>query len=417
MILCAVGIAQKKTKRSLHGTSLCRNRFSLSACANVGALRELYDFGNIAEGEARHGVSTTIIDGYATSLGVVQGGTGETDVGHVAHALVELARRDEVGTRAGDDAPRLIKVEQCRAESVDIAVARMQHAVMEDKPTLTGLDGRGTCADLHALPRAHLEGSGRHHMAMVSPELHVGRLAVEDISKGRMPRVARAAEHSIASPTPALPRREGVNLSWEEHAVAIVRQESVLHLMERLEVLSPSHADGRSVVAVAPGHPPTVIDAANAWVVAIDPLADFLVIALELQRFLVDVPIQSVVAEANMKRHAAVGVVAAEYAGKAFAEGNDSTVENTVRRRKQVATDDGILTIAPQGSLAACRPLLPWHVGQWLPLDGYVHSVQCSKAAVKGVALRRFKWFNAPVGAVQCSRAAVQGVYALRGKM
>lgn len=286
----------------------------------------------------------------------------------------------------------------------------MQHAVMEDEPALAGLDGRGTSADLHALPCTHLEGGRRHHMAMMSPELHVGRLAVEDIAKGRMTCVAGAAEHSIASPTPALPCREGVNLPWEEHAVAVVWQESVLHLMERLEVLSPSHADGRSVVAVAPGHPPTVIDAANAWVVAIDPLANFLVITLELQRFLVDVPIQSVVAEANVKRHAAVGVVATEHAGKAFAEWNDGTVENTVRRRQQVATDDGILAIAPQGSLAACRPLLPWHVGQWLPLDGYVHSVQCSKAAVKDAASQRFKWFNAPVGAVQCSRAAVQGV-------
>lgn len=288
---------------------------------------------------------------------------------------------------------------------------------MEDEPALTGLDGRGTCADLHALPRAHLKGSGRHHMAMMSPELHVGRLAVEDIAKGRMTRVAGAAEHSIASPTPALPCREGVNFTWEEHAVAVVRQESVLHLMERLEVLGPSHADGRSVVAVAPGHPPTVIDAANAWVVAIDPLADFLVIALKLQRFLVDVPIQSVVAEANVKRHAAVGVIAAEYAGKAFAEGHDGTVENTVRRRQQVATDDGILTIAPQGSLAACRPLLPWHVGQWLPLDGYVHSVQCSKAAVKDAASQRFKWFNVASQRFNAAELRFKGFNALRGKM
>lgn len=355
--------------------SLCRNRFSLSACANVGALRELDDFGNVAEGEACHGICTTVIDGYAASVWIMKGGAGEANVGHVAHTLVELARRDEVGTRTGDDAPRLIEIEQCRAESIDVAVARMQHAVMEDKPALTGLDGRGTCADLHALPRAHLKGSGRHHMAMMSPVLHVGRLAVEDVAKGRMPCVAGPAEHSIASPTPALPCREGVNLSWEEHAVAVVWQESVLHLMERLEVLSPSHADGRSVVAVAPGHPPAVVDAADAWVVAIHPLANFFVITLKLQRFLVDVPIQSVVAETNVKRHAAVGVVAAEYAGKACAEWNDGTVENTVRRRQQVATNDGILTIAPQGSLAACRPLLPWHVGQWLPLDGYVHSV------------------------------------------
>jgi hypothetical protein len=65
---------------------------SLSACANVGALRELDDFGNIAEGEACHGIGTTVIDRYATSLWVVECGTGETNVGHVAHALIEFAR-------------------------------------------------------------------------------------------------------------------------------------------------------------------------------------------------------------------------------------------------------------------------------------------------------------------------------------
>ena len=86
-------IKRDKEKPALNlSLSLCRNRFSLSACANVGALRELDDFGNIAEGEARHGVSTTVIDGYAASLRVVECSTGETNVGNIAHALIELAR-------------------------------------------------------------------------------------------------------------------------------------------------------------------------------------------------------------------------------------------------------------------------------------------------------------------------------------
>ena len=196
----------------------------------------------------------------------------------------------------------------------------MQHAVVEDEPALAGLDGRRSGAHLHALPGTHLEGCRRHHVAVVAPELHVGRLAVEDVAEGSVAGVAGSAEHGVAA----------IDLPWEEHAVAVVGQEGVLHLVERLEVLGPGHADGRSVVAVAPGHPPTVVDAADARVIAIDPLADFLVITLKLQRFLVDVPVQTIVAEAHVERHAAVGVVAAKYAGIAFAEGYDSTVEDAV---------------------------------------------------------------------------------------
>ena len=86
-------IKRDKEKPALNlSLSLCRNRFSLSACANVGALRELDDFGDVAEGEARHSVGTTVIDGYAASVWIMQGSTREANVGHVAHALVEFAR-------------------------------------------------------------------------------------------------------------------------------------------------------------------------------------------------------------------------------------------------------------------------------------------------------------------------------------
>ena len=108
-------------------------------------------------------------------------------------------------------------------------------------------------------------------MAMLAPEAHVGRLAVEDVAKGSMASVRGTREHGVVA----------INLLGEEYAVAVVRQESVLELMESHEVGSPGHADGRAVVAVAPGNVVLVLYLAHAGVVAVHPVAYLLVVALE----------------------------------------------------------------------------------------------------------------------------------------
>ena len=99
-----------------------------------------------------------------------------------------------------------------------------------------------------------------------------------------MASVAWAREHGEAS----------VDFLREEHAVAVVWQEGILKLVERLEVLGPCYADCWAVIAVAPCHVVAVLYEAHAWVVTINPLSDFLVVALEAQRFLVDVPVHAV---------------------------------------------------------------------------------------------------------------------------
>ena len=156
-------------------------------------------------------------------------------------------------------------------------------------------------------------------MAVASPKLHVGRLAVEDITERCVTGVARTREHSEVA----------VDLLREQYAVTVVRQECVLELMECLEVLCPSDADSRSVVAVAPCYIVAVLDEANARVVAVYPLADLLVVALEAERLLIDVPVHTVFRETYVEHHAAVGVVATEYTCEALTERNYCTVEDT----------------------------------------------------------------------------------------
>ena len=85
-----------------------------------------------------------------------------------------------------------------------------------------------------------------------------------------------------------------VYLSREKDSVAVVWQEGVFHLVEGLEISGPGHADGRSVITVAPCDVIFVFDFGDARVVAVHPLANLLVVALEAQRFLVDVPVHAV---------------------------------------------------------------------------------------------------------------------------
>ena len=84
------------------------------------------------------------------------------------------------------------------------------------------------------------------------------------------------------------------------------------------------------MIAVAPCHVVAVLDKAYAGVVTVNPLANLLVVALEAEWFLVDVPVHAVLREAYVEHHAAVSVVAAEYTCEALTERNYCTVEDTI---------------------------------------------------------------------------------------
>ena len=109
-------------------------------------------------------------------------------------------------------------------------------------------------------------------MAVATPELKVWRLAIEDITEGRMTIVARTAQHS------ELP----IDLAGEEYTIAVEGQESILQLVEGLEVKGVGYTDRGAVVAIAPRHVVAVLDEDHTRVVAVDPLTDLLVVTFEL---------------------------------------------------------------------------------------------------------------------------------------
>ena len=124
--------------------------------------------------------------------------------------------------------------------------------------------------------------------------------------KGVCPRVARTRQHGVAVS----------DLAGEQHAVAVVGQEGVLQLVERLEIGRPGDADRRlAAVAVAPGDVVFVPELHHARVVAVNPGPDLRVGTFEAHVLLGDVPVQTVDREAHVEPHADVGVVAAEHAG------------------------------------------------------------------------------------------------------
>ena len=168
-----------------------------------------------------------------------------------------------------------------------------------------------------------------------------------------MPVVARTAQHGITS----------VYLARKHHSVAIERKESILQLMESLEVLGPCHTDGRlAFVTIAPGDIITVFYEANTRVVAIHPFAHFGIVALKRQRFGMDIPMNGIFTEAHVQAHAAVRVVATEHSGITVTERHHGTVENTIGSRKQIARNDGIGRVAPHHFLRTDRTVFPRHV-------------------------------------------------------
>ena len=335
----------------------------------------IYEFGDVGEGEAGHGVGAAVVHGQTSCLGVVEGGAGEGDVGHVAGELVDFAGRNQIWAAAGKHLPGLLEVEQGRAEGVDVAVAGAEHAVVEQQPAFGGLDGYGAGADFHALPGGEFEGRGSHHVAVASPELEVGRLTVEYVTEGGVSGVAGAREHGVVA----------VDLAGEHHAVAVVGEEGVLKLVERFEVGGPGYADCGAVVAVAPGDDEAVADLGHAGVVAVDPFAHFGVGALKADVFFVDVPFEAVDGETGMDAHAAVGVVAAEHSGEvvfSFLEGHYGRVEYTVGCRQGVAGNHGVLRVAPHYFLAALGAVLPGYFGKRLSDDFEMFHVFVKKGVV-----------------------------------
>ena len=157
-------------------------------------------------------------------------------------------------------------------------------------------------------------------MTMMSPVLQVGRLTIEDISEGSMPRITGTTQHG----------KLAIDLAREHHTIAVVRQESILQLMESLEILCPCHTNRWSMITIAPGDIILFAYLAHTRVVAIHPLSYLLVVALHANGFFVDVPVNGILTEASMKRHASVLVITSEDTSKSILISYYGTIEDTI---------------------------------------------------------------------------------------
>ena len=204
--------------------------------------------------------------------------------------------------------------------------------MIEQQPAAVGQQWHSACANLQALPCALFEWSGLHHNTVFAPEDHVGRVADVDVAKWSVTIVRRTAQHSV----------HAIDLLREEHAIAVERQERVLALEEFLEVESIADADGRTVVAIAPSDPVAVFDPSHTRVIFVVGMDEVSIAALELDRFVSDVPVDAVLAESHKDVHLHRTVVATEDTGIAAIERHYRTVENAVGAWYMIASDDRI---------------------------------------------------------------------------
>ena len=92
-----------------------------------------------------------------------------------------------------------------------------------------------------------------------------------------------------------------------------------------------------------------------------------------MNRGILNIPVQTVLAEACENIHADGQAVAAEYAGKAILERHNGAVEHAVGTGVAVTTDDGVCIIAPERGAGVCRRFLPRNIGQ-CAADDFSHT-------------------------------------------
>ena len=234
--------------------------------------------------------------------------------------------------------------------------------MVDQQPSLICLDRNRAGTDLGALPCGLVATYRTHHVAVSSPEFHILTLADEDISKWCVAVVAWTAHHHVVA----------VDLSREQHAVTVEWKECVLKLNEFLEVIGVSNTDGRAVIAVAPGYIVFVVDFADTRVITVLSCQNLLVSALKFDRFILDLPVDTVFTSSNEDVHADGTAVAAEYTYVSVLERYDCAVEDTVGTFLLVTADDRVLIIAPYRHVLSCWFFLPRHIRQ-IVSDDFTH--------------------------------------------
>ena len=313
---------------------------------------ELNQFVDRGKGQTGYGIRAAVVDGNASGILIRERGAGEDDIGHIADAFVEFPRSHEVVPGTILDLPRFIQIQKGGTDTIDIAVAGGEHTMVNQQPAFVGFNRRRSRTDLGALPGGIVALDGAENEAVASPELQILGLAQVDIAKGRVAVIRRPGEHHI----------HAVDFAGEEHAVAVEGQEGVLQLMEDLEIFRPGSADGRAVIAVAPGDVILSFQHGDAGIVAVFLLQDFRVRAFKDDRVILDLPVIAILGETGEQVHADGAAVTAENAGKPVAEGNDCTVEDAVGTLVSVAADDGVSAETPDRFCAGLWFVFPGNI-------------------------------------------------------
>ena len=133
--------------------------------------------------------------------------------------------------------------------------------------------------------------------------------------------VTRATQHSILA----------INFLWEKYAITVEGQECILTLEKFLKVKSVCNTNCRTMITITPSHPIAIFNPCNTGIIFIFRLNHFCITSLKLDRFMIDIPMNTVLTETCKDIHLHRFVIAAEYAGKTILKRNNSTIEYTIR--------------------------------------------------------------------------------------
>ena len=145
--------------------------------------------------------------------------------------------------------------------------------------------------------------------------------------------ITRTTQHGILA----------VNLLWEQHTVSVERKESILTLEEFLEIESIGYADSWSVITVTPCNPVAVFNPSDTRVVLVFRLYHISISRLELNRFMINFPVYTILTETCKNIHLDSFVITTENSCKSIPKRNNSTIEYTVRSRNMISSDNRIL--------------------------------------------------------------------------
>lgn len=188
--------------------------------------------------------------------------------------------------------------------------------MVEQQPTFRRFNRRRAGADFGALPAAFRP----HHKTVLAPVNHIFALAEVNIAKRGVAVITRAVEQDIFP----------VDSTRKEHAIAVVRQQGVFQEVKFLKIEGVPNTNRGAMVTVAPGNVETIFQPGHARVITIIGKGAFGILANPPDRLMVNLPMDSVLAEATVNVHMATLVIAAENASERAVERHNRAVENAI---------------------------------------------------------------------------------------